>query len=293
MMTSLKQGLRGLSATLLLGLNLILLSSVVFVLLVLRNALVVQKWRGGLDNLMMQVEFVHARVIAWVLAQVCCCRIVVESDLDFTQQQSYVLLANHRSLVDILVLIAACAGKIPLLKFFLKRSLAYVPFMGWFCYCMGYPFVDRARKRRGRKTVVSSVQSLYSDCQRVFKRPAALVLFAEGTRFAQSKVSSAYKHLLVPKHGALAAVLSLQRHQDLNLLDVDLYYPQLAGAALPWQLLSAQLPVVKVQLSALAHPQAKWLEQYQHGGAMRADFIDWLRAVWRAKDMRLAQFYTS
>ena len=47
-----------------------------------------------------------------------------------TRDRWYLIMANHQSWVDILVLQKVFNGKAPFMKFFLKKQLFWVPFMG-------------------------------------------------------------------------------------------------------------------------------------------------------------------
>ena len=55
----------------------------------------------------------------------------------------YLVLSNHRSWVDILVLQAVFNRRIPFLKFFLKQQLIWVPFLGLAWWALDFPFMRR------------------------------------------------------------------------------------------------------------------------------------------------------
>jgi 1-acyl-sn-glycerol-3-phosphate acyltransferase len=50
---------------------------------------------------------------------------------------------NHQSWVDIFVLQNVLRGRIPLLKFFLKQQLIYVPVIGLAWWALDFPFMRR------------------------------------------------------------------------------------------------------------------------------------------------------
>ena len=58
----------------------------------------------------------------------------------------YLLTCNHQSWVDVLVLQRVLNRRIPLLKFFLKQQLIYVPFMGLAWWALDFPFMQRHSK---------------------------------------------------------------------------------------------------------------------------------------------------
>ena len=55
----------------------------------------------------------------------------------------YLVLANHQSWVDILVLQKVFNRRIPLLRFFLKRQLFWVPLLGLAWWALDFPFMGR------------------------------------------------------------------------------------------------------------------------------------------------------
>ena len=55
----------------------------------------------------------------------------------------YMVVANHQSWVDILVLQTVFYRKIPFLKFFLKKELFWFPFLGQAWWALDFPFMKR------------------------------------------------------------------------------------------------------------------------------------------------------
>ncbi len=62
-------------------------------------------------------------------------------------QQWYMVIANHQSWVDILVLQRVFNGQIPFLKFFLKKELIWVPFLGLAWWALDFPFMRRYSRK--------------------------------------------------------------------------------------------------------------------------------------------------
>lgn len=81
------------------------------------------------------------------------------------------LVANHRSHLDIAALFAAVPGP---LGFVAKRELAAVPLLGWYIRAMGMVFVDRADRRSAAASVGAAGE--------LIARGRVLVTFPEGTR---------------------------------------------------------------------------------------------------------------
>ncbi|AFG42795.1 putative acyltransferase yihG [Escherichia coli P12b] len=55
----------------------------------------------------------------------------------------YLLICNHRSWADIVVLCVLFRKHIPMNKYFLKQQLAWVPFLGLACWSLDMPFMKR------------------------------------------------------------------------------------------------------------------------------------------------------
>ena len=55
----------------------------------------------------------------------------------------YLLLSNHRSWVDIVVLQTAFRDHVPPLKFFTKIQLIWIPFLGQAMWALDFPFMRR------------------------------------------------------------------------------------------------------------------------------------------------------
>ncbi|MDQ7049297.1 MAG: acetyltransferase [Enterobacterales bacterium] len=74
----------------------------------------------------------------------------IEWNIDLPQNLStkdwYLVVANHQSWVDILVLQSIFNKKIPFIKFFLKQQLMWVPFLGVAWWALDFPFMKRYSK---------------------------------------------------------------------------------------------------------------------------------------------------
>ncbi|PHH87859.1 hypothetical protein CDD83_8312 [Cordyceps sp. RAO-2017] len=120
--------------------------------------------------------------------------------------ESAVVVANHVAWADFYMIqaLAQRAGMLGRCRYFAKRQLRLVPFLGWGLWAMGMPMVSRnwLRDRRELERVFSG---LVHD-----RFPTWLVSFSEATRFTRRKhdESAAWckkmdkpqpKHLLYPR----------------------------------------------------------------------------------------------
>ena len=107
------------------------------------------------------------RIILWITPAK-----VVRKGLECIQaQQSYVVIANHQSTYDILVMY----GYVPLdFKWVMKIELRKVPFLGFACEKMGHIYVDRSNRKASIKAMESAKSQLIDG--------TSVVFFPEGTR---------------------------------------------------------------------------------------------------------------
>jgi 1-acyl-sn-glycerol-3-phosphate acyltransferase len=85
--------------------------------------------------------------------------------------RSFVIVANHESFCDILVLLANLPMQV---RFLAKRSVFQVPVLGWSIAAAGFVPVDRGDRSRGAETVEAALERLSGG--------RSLVIFPEETR---------------------------------------------------------------------------------------------------------------
>ncbi len=279
-------------AALLLSLNLMVLSScAMFLCIWYPLGGRVSRWmHAGLDWLQMR----HAGNAGWILRHVSGVTFVVDFPETLQQNGSYIVVANHRSHVDIAVLSAVLYKRAPVLKFFLKRSLAYVPFVGWFSAAMGYPFVDQVKSvKQGRamKAVLEKQRERLADqCEKLFAHPHCLVIFAEGTRFKAGNQSKegGLQHVLPPQSMGVGIALSRAGQDFFGMIDVTLAYGD-ALTVSPWLLLSGQCS--RITACVRLHKQccAYVGKDVIQDRALRQSLTKWLAALWVEKDAYLSR----
>ena len=209
------------------------------------------------------------------------------------RDQWYLVIANHRSWVDIFALQAACNRRIPLLKFFLTQPLRWVPVMGLAWSALDMPFLQRhsrAQLQRHPELRGADLATTRRACERFRDVPTAILSFVEGTRFTPAKRVSGgapYRHLLAPRAGGIASALGALGTLLPEVLDVTLAYPEGAGGF--WDLCCGRVP--RVVLEIARRPLAPWLAagDYTADPEFRTRFQRWLGGLWTAKDARLAE----
>jgi len=197
----------------------------------------------------------------------------------------YLVSSNHRSWVDILVLQRVFNRRIPMLKFFLKRELIWVPVIGLAWWALDFPFMQR----RGGASGVRDLARARRACEKFSLVPTSVINFLEGTRFTPAKRAaqqSPYTHLLKPKVGGLATAVATLGSQFHKLLDVTVVYPD--GAPTFWTLLSGQLRAVTVRVEQREIP-AELLAGDYGDTSFRRNMQDWINGMWADKDALIAR----
>ncbi len=144
-------------------------------------------------------------------------------------KQWYLVLSNHQSWVDILVLQKTLRKKIPMLKFFLKKELIWVPFLGLAWWALDFPFMKRYSKEflaQNPHLKGKDLESTRKACRKFKHTPVSIMNFVEGTRYTPEKATkSAFSHLLTPKAGGIAFVLGSMGQYLNHIIDVTIVYP--------------------------------------------------------------------
>ena len=104
-------------------------------------------------------------------------------------KNSCIIICNHQSWADIVMICHIFRGKIPITKFFLKHSLIYIPLIGLACLGLGMPFLRRYSKQqllKNPKLKTKDIESTNKACRRLIHAPSTLVNFVEGILIQKS-----------------------------------------------------------------------------------------------------------
>jgi 1-acyl-sn-glycerol-3-phosphate acyltransferase len=207
------------------------------------------------------------------------------------------VISNHQSWVDILVLQRIFNHKIPFLKFFLKKELIWVPFLGLAWWALDFPFMQRHSKTYLAKNPHQKgkdMETTRKACEKFRYKPVSIMNFVEGTRKTDDKhkrQGGSFKHLLKPKAGGVAFVLSAMGEQLHKLLDVTIYYPH--GAPSFWDFVCGKVKEIHVDIKVLSIEELMasdaFAMDYFDNPAQRARFQQWLNTLWQEKDRTLDQ----
>lgn len=210
-------------------------------------------------------------------------------------RHSYLVTSNHQSWVDILVLQYLLNRRMPLLKFFLKQELIWVPVIGLCWWALEFPFMKRYSKEYLAKHPEKRGQDLATTrkaCERYKSNPVSVFNFLEGTRLTPQKhaqQNSPFQYLLKPKAGGIAFVLDAMGEQLDAIVNVTIHYP--GGNPGFWDLLSGNVGEVVVRFAKLDVPADFVGRNYDQDEEYRLQFQQWVNQLWQAKDAQLAELH--
>lgn len=210
---------------------------------------------------------------------------------NLSSQNRYLVISNHCSWVDILVLQKIFIDRIPFLKFFLKQELIWVPFLGIGWWALDFPFMKRYSPEVLKKHPElrgKDVETTKKACEKFRHTPVSVINFVEGTRFTQVKhfqQQSPYQHLLQPKAGGVAYTINTIGEIFTCILDVTIVYPD--QQIYFWDFLCGKVQRIIVRVEQLPIPEQFIDRSYNEDEQFRLEFKSWLNKIWADKDARI------
>jgi len=204
----------------------------------------------------------------------------------------YLVLANHQSWVDILVLQRIFHRKIPFLKFFLKKELIWFPVLGQAWWALDFPFMKRYSKQFLKKKPHLKGKDLEitrKACEKFKTSPISIMNFVEGTRFTIEKhkrQQSPYRSLLKSRAGGVGYVLTSMGDQLNAILDVTIVYPKKIKNF--WAFVCGDIREIKVKVKHMP-VTADLLGDYTSDKPFRIRFHRWLNELWKEKDQSIQE----
>lgn len=208
---------------------------------------------------------------------------------------SYLLISNHQSWLDIIVLEKVFKQKVPMLKFFMKKELLWMlPIAGLACYVSGYPFMKRYSKEYLKKHPEKTGQDLEITrraCERLKNQPITIINYIEGTRFTKEKhrrQQSPYKHLLKPKAGGFSFIIAaMQGHLD-DIINTTIIYPKEDTTL--WDFMCGKVKKIIVRYEVIPVNE-NILGDYFNDAAYRHHFQQWTNQLWHEKDKLIDEIF--
>jgi len=282
---------RGAVASLLLVANTLLWCGLLFAGALVKLLVPVRALRPVLDRLL------NAIAASWIAGNSAWMRLTqrtqwdVEGVDELRYEGWYLVNCNHQTWVDIFVLQHVFNRRIPMLKFFLKRELLYVPVMGLAWWALDFPFMRRHSEsylKAHPEKRFEDLETARRACEKFARVPTSVMNFPEGTRFTADKHAqqgSPYAHLLRPKAGALGLALSVLGERFQSFVDVTIVYPD--GAPTFWGFLCGRVPRVIVRVRRRQIPAELTGAEYATDPKYRRALQRWLQEIWREKDAQI------
>ncbi|MFP7721735.1 acyltransferase [Lysobacter sp. A3-1-A15] len=284
--------LRALLTASLLGANTVVHVLPLLLVALVKALLPLEPLRRACNGLLTGIAESWIGLNSWMLDHFTRTRVDVQLDAILRKDGHYLVLANHQSWVDIVVMQRVFNRRIPLMRFFLKQQLIWVPLLGLAWWALDFPFMGRhTPKQIARRPELAGrdIEVTRRACEKFRSIPVAIMNFVEGTRFTPAKHArqgSPYRHLLKPKSGGVAFVLDAMGEGLNAILDVTIAYP--GGRPTMVDLLSGRVPEVRMHVRQRAIPEALLGGDYQSDRGFRARFQQWMNSLWREKDADIA-----
>ncbi|MCU0583625.1 MAG: acyltransferase [Syntrophales bacterium] len=291
MLNFLPSFLVGVIASLLLAVNVVVWVSLLLVFAIPKFLLPVPSLRRALNRILHRIGEI------WIACNSAWMSLTQRTEWDVQGLEGlnyrgwYLVVSNHQTWVDIFVMQHLLNRRIPLLKFFIKRELIKVPFMGLAWWALDYPFLyrhsaeylEKHPEQRGK-----DYEATRRACEKFATISTSVMNFLEGTRFTPAKHArqkSEYRYLLRPKAGGLALALNALGGKFHSLLDITIVYPD--GIPTFWEFLCGKVKRITVRMRTLEVPQELMQGDYEGDAAFRDAMHRWVQQLWLEKDRQI------
>lgn len=284
----------------LLTVNILVSAVQLFPLVLTKIVIPLQRWRSLTGKILNKIASNWVSFNSYVIFSFFPIKWTIKGVEKLKMNDWYLLIANHQSWVDIFVLQKIMHGKIPFIKFFLKKELIWVPVMGPAWWALDFPFMKRYRREEiERKPELKGVdlEITRRACEKFKTEYVAVMTFPEGTRFTKEKHDrhkSPYRHLLRPRAGGLSFIISAMGKRFHRLLNITIVYP--GGVKNMWEFFCGMVKKIDVFVETLPIPE-KFISADPDNSMIKDEFNEWLNAMWNRKDKlihsNLAEYQTA
>lgn len=205
----------------------------------------------------------------------------IEGVLD-NRSNWWILTSNHQSWSDVIIIQVVLLNLAPPIKFFTKRELIWVPFVGLAMWLLRFPYVQRrVRASNGRNSSAyeKNRRNMSRAAEQFLHRPISVLSFLEGTRFTAEKhqsQSSPFLHLLTPRTGGLLFTIDALGSKTSTIVDLTLNYE----GAVPgfWELLCGRCKAVNI-----------FIQPVEMTNQTQSNPKEFVNDLWKRKDDRLTE----
>ena len=204
----------------------------------------------------------------------------------------YLLISNHISYLDIILILNWSHKHIPTPKFFIKKELLWMPLVGQAAWALEMPFMQRFRREQIEKNPElqkKDIETTRKYCEKYRHKPTTVINFVEGTRFTpekQKRKGGQFQHLLPPKAGGIAFTLASMGELFDHTIEVTLQYPDNSGHVM-MDMLKGKLKRVIMHIK-LVPIDKEMIGDYFGDPEFKEHFQARLNENWHKKDQAIA-----
>ena len=202
----------------------------------------------------------------------------------------YIATSNHQSWGDIFVLQKITNKKVPLLRFFMKDVLKWIPIVWIVGWSMNMPFLKRYSEDTLRKYPElkgKDISTMKTSFEKLSVCPGTVFSFAEGTRFSEQKQKNqrpTFDKLLKPKAGGIAITIATMPYIK-NLVDFTISYKSKSRSF--WDFLCGRMSEASIRVEIIEIPKEFFEKDYSHNEKYRESLKNWLYSLWKKKEQFL------
>tara|TARA_B100001093_G_C26755159_1_gene983039 strand:- start:496 stop:1383 length:888 start_codon:yes stop_codon:yes gene_type:complete len=284
---TLAENFKGTVCLLILLTNTLLLATLMIPLGVIKFLIPIKSLRISFTKMIILIGEIWISVNSvWVL-KILNPNIQIQGFESLSKSEWYLTTSNHQSWADIFMVQMLTNRKIPMLKFFMKHVLIYVPVIGICWWALDMPFLKRYTKEQIKRNPAlkgRDFKEMRKSLNHYSLHPVSVFSYAEGTRFTQKKheaQDSPYTNLLKPKEGGMALALSVIPSIKF-LIDITIIYESPKRSF--WDYLCGRLKNIKIFVKKIEIPKEFLNERLAEDDGLRSNFKVWLNDIWKDKD---------
>ena len=286
-MNTLIENFKGVICFLILLTNTLVLATLMIPLGIIKFLIPIKSLRISFTKMIIKIGEIWISVNSiWVL-KILNPNIKIDGFESLNKNEWYLTTSNHQSWADIFMVQMLTNRKIPMLKFFMKHVLIYVPVIGICWWALDMPFLKRYTKEQIKKNPNlqgRDFKEMRKSLNHYSLHPVSVFSYAEGTRFTHKKHTtqeSPYNNLLKPKEGGMALALSVIPSIKF-LIDITIIYESPKRSF--WDYLCGRLKNIKIFVKKIEIPKEFLNEKLAEDDRLRTNFKAWLNNIWKDKD---------
>ena len=277
----------GLFSFLSLAINMLIWCSVLLILGVIRLAIPLNAWRKIITRITVIIGesciYCNGLWIRFLLRP----KWSVEGLENLDIRKWYLATSNHQSWGDIFVLQFITNKRMPLLRFFMKDVLKWIPIVSIVGWSMNMPFLKRYSKEKlKRKPELRGhdIDKMKKSFKKLSTYPSTVFSFAEGTRYSKKKhkkLNSNFRGLLNPKVGGIAMSIATMPYIK-TLVDFTIKYSSNNRSF--WDFLCGRMSEASIKVRVQDIPKEFYERDFSLEKEYREDLKEWLFEIWGKKE---------